>query len=88
LKKTILGGDETLREEEVVLIAGVDVGHTPRIAKNSYGMFESVEFQSAAGQGESGAGSLFESLFVAGRPEGGGSTWITAGEMDCGIRQA
>jgi hypothetical protein len=39
LKKTVLGGDETLREEEVMLIPGVDVGHTPGIAKNSYGMF-------------------------------------------------
>jgi hypothetical protein len=71
-----------------MLIPGVDVGHAPGIAKNSYGMLESGEFQRAVGHGERGSGSLLERLFIAGRQEGGGSAWITTGEMDCRKRQA
>jgi hypothetical protein len=44
LKKTILGGDETLREEEVMLILGVNVGDAPRIAENGDGMLEPGKF--------------------------------------------
>jgi hypothetical protein len=45
LEEAILGGDDTLGKEEIVLVLGVDVSDAPTIAQDVNGMFESAELK-------------------------------------------
>jgi hypothetical protein len=58
LKESILGSDETLGKEQIVLIACIDMGDSPAVALHTHAMVQARHLVGAADDGEAGGGAL------------------------------